>query len=321
MTDVMGLQRKLGRRRLRYNRSQGCRSSYEARNIGEYDASRQCKNQEGDASRKCKAEDIPSPEAEANFMGTKKFRAERKEVTREHIIATTNAYVLYVLGAVIFSNVSGARVSANFIQLLQPFDKIHEYSWGNDILAHSLNELRKASKAQMNQMGGNMDFLHAWIYVHFPIFSQRAFENKEWNHEYYGDKYTYKSKPKKKRTDYLNLRSQLDNLTTKDVIFDPYKKDLAEGKGKRKKEERAFHRYPLGGPSQIDDEAIPDYMPWYLNVSHTRVIRVDERPKIEDKDTTLEFLAAPPHSSTVSVAVQLLELEMGFTLPVHGFKG
>ncbi|XP_026440646.1 protein MAIN-LIKE 2-like [Papaver somniferum] len=130
-----------------------------------------------------------------NFMGTKKLRAEGKEVMSERIIATDNAYVLYVLGVVIFPDVSGFRVSANFIQLLQPFDKIHEYSWGTAILANSLNELRKASMARRNQIGGNMVFLQAWIYVHFPIFTQRAFENKEWYHQYYGDKYTYRKKP------------------------------------------------------------------------------------------------------------------------------
>ncbi|XP_026451318.1 uncharacterized protein LOC113351575 [Papaver somniferum] len=87
-----------------------------------------------------------------NFMGTKKLRAEGKEVAQERIISTANAYVLYVLGAVIFPEVSGARMSANFIQMLQPFNKIHEYSWGTSILAHSLNELRKASRAKRNQM-------------------------------------------------------------------------------------------------------------------------------------------------------------------------
>ncbi|XP_026419703.1 protein MAIN-LIKE 1-like [Papaver somniferum] len=98
-----------------------------------------------------------------NFMGTKKLRAEGKEVTPERIIATANAYVLYFLGAVIFPDISGARVSVNFIQLLQPFDKIHEYSWGTAILAHSLNELRKASRDQRNQIGGNMAFLQVSV--------------------------------------------------------------------------------------------------------------------------------------------------------------
>ncbi|XP_026383973.1 uncharacterized protein LOC113279494 [Papaver somniferum] len=79
----------------------------------------------------------------ALFSGTKKLHAEGKQVTKERIFATSNAYVLYVLGSVIFPDVSGARVNANFIQFLQPFDKIHEYSWGTAILAHSLNELRK----------------------------------------------------------------------------------------------------------------------------------------------------------------------------------
>ncbi|XP_026459966.1 uncharacterized protein LOC113360709 [Papaver somniferum] len=81
----------------------------------------------------------------SNFMGTKKIRTEGKEVTPQRIIATANAYVLYILGAVIFPDVSGTHVNANFIQLLQLFGKIQDYSWGIAILAHSLTELRKAS--------------------------------------------------------------------------------------------------------------------------------------------------------------------------------
>ncbi|XP_026450701.1 protein MAINTENANCE OF MERISTEMS-like [Papaver somniferum] len=169
-----------------------------------------------------------------NFMGRKNLRDEGKEVTPERIISTANAYVLYVLGVVIFPDISGAHVSANFIQLLQPFDKIHEYSWGTAILV-SLNELRKAFRARRNHIGRNMDFLQAWIYMHFPIFSQRDFENKEWGHEYYGHKYAYKSKLKNQKKGYLKLRRQLDNLIMKYVFFDPYKEDLAKRKRKGKK--------------------------------------------------------------------------------------
>ncbi|XP_026459689.1 protein MAINTENANCE OF MERISTEMS-like [Papaver somniferum] len=169
----------------------------------------------------------------SNFMVTKKLRHEGKAVTLQRIIATANAYVLYILGAVIFPDISGARVNANFIQLLQPFDKIQDYSWGTSILAHSLTQLRKAFRAQRNQLEGNMAFLQAWIYLHFLIFAKRAFENKDWDGQQYGNKYTYRSKPKKQRMDYLNLRRQLDNLTTKDVVFDPYKEALSKAKEKK----------------------------------------------------------------------------------------
>ncbi|XP_026457791.1 protein MAIN-LIKE 1-like [Papaver somniferum] len=251
------------------------------------------------------------------------------------------------------------RMNANFIQLLQLFEKMHEYSWGTAMLAHSLKELRKASKAARNQIGGNMGFLQSWIYLHFPVFAKRDFENKEWDREHYGDQYNCRSKPKKQKMDFLNLRRQLDNLTTNDVVFDPYKKDLGKGKGKKVGckeqseycgplfhprgyvmynptrvarqcgyvqkipkahkmfninwtktksydndifivhkplpscdywDDRAFHRYPLDGPSRADGETIPGYIPWYLKVSHTRVIQVDERPKIKDKDTALDYL-------------------------------
>ncbi|XP_026428701.1 protein MAINTENANCE OF MERISTEMS-like [Papaver somniferum] len=166
------------------------------------------------------------------FMRTKKLCVEGKEVTKERIFATANAYVLDIMGSVIFPDVSGARVNANFIQLLEPFNKIHEYFWGTAILALSLNELRKASRAEWNQIGGNMDFLQAWIYLHFPIFAERAFLNKEWDGHFYGDMYTYNSKEKFQDVVYLKLRRQLENLTKKDVVFDPYKKDLDKRKGK-----------------------------------------------------------------------------------------
>ncbi|XP_026419487.1 protein MAINTENANCE OF MERISTEMS-like [Papaver somniferum] len=166
------------------------------------------------------------------FMGTKKLHAEGKEVTKERIFSTANAYVLYILASVIFPDVSGARVNANFIQMLQPFDKIHEYSWGTFILAHSLNELRKAYRVDRNQIGGTTGFLQKWIYLHFPIFAEKAFKNREWGDKFYGDMYIYNSNEKSQDEVYLKLRRQLDNLTTKDVVFDPYKNDLAKGKGK-----------------------------------------------------------------------------------------
>ncbi|XP_026428834.1 protein MAINTENANCE OF MERISTEMS-like [Papaver somniferum] len=286
-------------------------------------------------------------------MGTKKLRAEGKEVTPQRIIATANAYVLYVLGAVIFPDVSVARVSANFIQLVQPFGEIRAYSWATAILSHSLKELRKASRSQRNQIGGNMAFMQAWIYMHFPIFAKRAFENKDWDGENYGDKYNYKSKPKKQKMDFLNLRRLLDNLKIKDVVFVPYKEDLAKGKvnkvGFREQSEyfgplfhprgyvmynptrvarqcsyvkiipkaqkmfninetktkshdndiiivhkpfpscdywndRAFHRYPLYGPSPADDVAIPGYIPWYLKVSQKTSRTLDNQVKLEIRE-------------------------------------
>ncbi|XP_026384455.1 uncharacterized protein LOC113280032 [Papaver somniferum] len=92
----------------------------------------------------------------SNFIGTKKLSHEGKAVRPQRIIATDNAYVLYILRAVIFPDVSGARVNANFIQLLQPFDKIQDYSWGTAILAHSLmqeKERRLGSQSKVNIMG------------------------------------------------------------------------------------------------------------------------------------------------------------------------
>ncbi|XP_026451510.1 protein MAINTENANCE OF MERISTEMS-like [Papaver somniferum] len=80
------------------------------------------------------------------FMGTKKLCDQGKEVTTERITATTHLYLLYVLGIVIFPDISDAGVKANYIKLLDLIHKMANYSWGSAILENLLNELRKYSR-------------------------------------------------------------------------------------------------------------------------------------------------------------------------------
>ncbi|XP_026440522.1 protein MAINTENANCE OF MERISTEMS-like [Papaver somniferum] len=157
------------------------------------------------------------------YAFTKEVFQRDEEMTKSQMLVVKAKHRIFHLSKLreLFSGTK--KLCAEGKELLQPFKKIHKYSWGTAILAHSLNELRKTFRADRNQIGGNMNFLHAWIYLYFPIFAERAFKNKEWDGNFYGDMYIYKSKKKSQDVVYLKLRRQLNNLTTKDVVFDPYK--------------------------------------------------------------------------------------------------
>ncbi|XP_026450890.1 protein MAIN-LIKE 1-like [Papaver somniferum] len=84
---------------------------------------------------------------------------------------TAAAYLLYVLGSVIFPDSKRNRVSVNLLQLLDPLEEVSRYSWGTAIIAHLNAELAKASRERTSQMNGNLALLRlnfVWIYKHFP---------------------------------------------------------------------------------------------------------------------------------------------------------
>lgn len=64
------------------------------------------------------------------------------------------------IGMCHFPNTSGNRVDANLLQLLDPLDKVHEYSWGTACHAWLVKELRKASMLGISQVVGNVSLLH-----------------------------------------------------------------------------------------------------------------------------------------------------------------
>ncbi|XP_026434329.1 protein MAINTENANCE OF MERISTEMS-like [Papaver somniferum] len=161
--------------------------------------------------------------------GTKE-KEEKITLTDEQVNHAATAYLLCVLGCIIFPNTNGNRVDANLLQLMDPLEKVHEYFWGTSCHAWLMEELKKASRVGISQVAGNVSLLQAWIHDHFPIL-KLAIENPAWKKgDPRGTKYVFDDNHSRTKDQQLiRLREVLDSLTAQDVCFDPYKEDRAGG--------------------------------------------------------------------------------------------
>ncbi|XP_026410925.1 protein MAINTENANCE OF MERISTEMS-like [Papaver somniferum] len=157
-------------------------------------------------------------------------------LSEKEVRATAAAYLLYVLASVIFPDSKGNRVSINLLQLLDPLEEVSKYSWGTAIIAHLNAQLANASRERTSQMNGNLSLLQVWIYEHFPSLIKDDGDiqlEPTWNNtKPRGTRYKYSGSQDKEETQKLKLlamRQKLDNMTGKEVNFDPYKEDRVGG--------------------------------------------------------------------------------------------
>ncbi|XP_026417079.1 protein MAINTENANCE OF MERISTEMS-like [Papaver somniferum] len=150
------------------------------------------------------------------FKGTLKKEKEGT-LTDDQVNYADTAYLLCVLGCVIFPNASSNRVDANLLQLLHSLNKVHEYSWGTTCHAFLMEELRKASRRGTSQIAGNVSLLQA---------SRRGIpENVEWQKDNpRGTKYVFDdNRSRTKEQQLVRMREVLDSMQSSYVFFDPYK--------------------------------------------------------------------------------------------------
>ncbi|XP_026384108.1 protein MAINTENANCE OF MERISTEMS-like [Papaver somniferum] len=125
---------------------------------------------------------------------------------------------------------SGSLVEASYLQLLDPLDKMREYSWGTAVVAFLKNELTKCSRELTKQVNENTCLFQVWIYLHFPsLFKGNSYvivgENIAINKPR-AQRYSFKGGQDKEMPQQLmKLRNAIDKLTADDVIFDPYRDD------------------------------------------------------------------------------------------------
>ncbi|XP_026451415.1 uncharacterized protein LOC113351687 [Papaver somniferum] len=163
----------------------------------------------------------------------KKFEdtAQRKEKDGwdpAQIYYTTAVYLLFILGTRVFPDTIGNRVSANYLHYLDPLEEVFSYSWGTVVMTHLMTKMRMASKEVTNQFVGNFTLLHVWAYEHFPtLFKGKSFlkiipiDDPE---ELIAKRYQFNIHPKLGNNRRLiDMRLDLDAMTTKDVVFDPYR--------------------------------------------------------------------------------------------------
>ncbi|XP_026442368.1 protein MAIN-LIKE 1-like [Papaver somniferum] len=170
------------------------------------------------------------------YAGSLEKDGDNELLSEKEVCATKTAYFLYVLASVIFPDSKGNRVSVNLLQLLDTLEEVSKYSWGTAIVAHLNAQLAKASRERTSQMNGNLALLQVWIYEHFLSFIKDDGDiqlEPTWNNiKPRGTRYKYSGSQDKEETQKLKLlamRQKLDNMTGKEVNFDPYKEDRVGG--------------------------------------------------------------------------------------------
>lgn len=79
------------------------------------------------------------------------------------------AYILGLMGGVLFTDKSGADVQLIFLPLLRDFAYTEQLSWGSAVLAHLYRELCRASKVGANEIAGPLLLLQLWAWERLYI--------------------------------------------------------------------------------------------------------------------------------------------------------
>jgi Plant mobile domain len=79
------------------------------------------------------------------------------------------AFMLSLVGSVLFTDHSGDCVSVIYLPFFQDFDEAGQYSWGSAVLAYLYRELCLATRLERKQIGGALLLLQMWSWERFPF--------------------------------------------------------------------------------------------------------------------------------------------------------
>ncbi|XP_026390882.1 uncharacterized protein LOC113286486 [Papaver somniferum] len=135
------------------------------------------------------------------------------------------------------------------MQLLNPLDKMHEYSWVTAVVSFLNNELIKGSRALTAQVNGNICLFQVWIYEHFSsLVKANSYIKVDANvavDKPITQRYNFKgTQDKEMPQNLIKLRIAIDKFTAEEVIFDPYRDARNQGLIQRR-DEVALYYGPL----------------------------------------------------------------------------
>ena len=85
--------------------------------------------------------------------------------------ATVEAYLLYLIGVVLFSEKTGNKVQLLYLTLLDaPWEVISGYSWGSAALAYLYRRLCEASRKNVKEIAGPLIILQVILTLHVNAF-------------------------------------------------------------------------------------------------------------------------------------------------------
>ena len=80
----------------------------------------------------------------------------------------TRAYILRLIGGVLFPNHSQSLVSLVYLEFLRDLQQCGAYSWGSATLAFLYRMLCRATRPSTREIGGALVILQVWAWEHIP---------------------------------------------------------------------------------------------------------------------------------------------------------
>ncbi|KAM7479421.1 hypothetical protein LguiA_027634 [Lonicera macranthoides] len=90
------------------------------------------------------------------------------ESTPEELDICARAYIMFLLGCVVFPDKTKTKISIYFLGCLRDISKVGNLGWGMAILAHTYRQLGHASRSGVRSISGCLTLIVAWICEHFP---------------------------------------------------------------------------------------------------------------------------------------------------------
>ncbi|KAM7463610.1 hypothetical protein LguiA_031731 [Lonicera macranthoides] len=89
------------------------------------------------------------------------------ESTPEEFDICARAYIMFLLGCVVFLDKTKTKISIYFLGCLRNMLKIGDLGWGMAIVAHTYRQLGHASRSGVRSISGCLTLVVAWICEHF----------------------------------------------------------------------------------------------------------------------------------------------------------
>ena len=98
--------------------------------------------------------------------------------TQEQLERYVRAYLLYLLGTILFPDISGNRVHLIYFPLLIDLHRLHDYSWGSGVLAYLYRNLCVASRKNAKEIGGCLILMQLWCWERISIGRPRILRSR-----------------------------------------------------------------------------------------------------------------------------------------------
>ncbi|GAU10078.1 hypothetical protein TSUD_423770, partial [Trifolium subterraneum] len=140
------------------------------------------------------------------------------DVIEQYRECTIRAFLLFLVGATIFTNKSAQYVDVIFLQYFQDLNTVNQWNWGASGLAYLYNYMDIATIPKTSHHGVYSCLLQAWIMAHFETIYLREIDPL-YNHV---DPVAARFFPGKGHKYPHTYRTFLDRLEVDDCTFSPY---------------------------------------------------------------------------------------------------